>query len=1147
MVSVFQKKGLIQKIYFTLVAVSLICSNPSTPTYKILTIQSEEPFQVGINGIMHEVPIQFQANQGETITISIKDTIDQQSTVSDMGVRERYIFQNWSDGTSQKTRVITLTEDTTIQINVIEQSMVQLMIEPANCNTQIAGGGWYNTGDTATVISSEVNGFDFDCWKVDGEFAGNNETLSLPIKGPSVISALYQRLFILSVPTSYDSGLKIQIDTLLYHLPFSSTFRSGSIVTLSMISPQEKDSSSFIEGDDVRSTFGLWSDFETANPRTIVIDKDIAVLPRMQIAYKVETATVPQDIASIQGAGWQDNGTVAIFTAPEVSDYLFDRWEINGALGGINHTLSLVIHEPKKVTAYYLPSAHLLLRTEPSEGLMVFVDSIGYSTPKDIERFVDRHVHISVPRSQERESNPSIAGSEEFFVFNKWNDGDTSLSRIVTMAGDTLFCALYSRRFKMVTDCRPMDVAVIPGSGWYNEGETTLVIAPQVPNNVFHCWEVNGMTSGTMDSLKVTVDNPLKITAVYRPIYNLSIGTSPASGIKISIDTTTFVSPGTWAFPAGSIVTISAISCHESDNDSQVSGIDIRYTFVRWNDMVTANPRNITVDSDMTLTALMGVNYKIETEVSCPGLPKPATTLWHEEGTVATFTAPSIPHYTFDQWEIGGAFFSSESEISLTINKPMKVIARYRPVYALSLLTYPDDGIRLYVNGKVYTSPATITLIDTATMTIQMQDRSEVDMSPFVTGIDTKYAFSGWSDGNTANPRTVVVQCDTHFTAVTGIQYKVETQTQPSGIATITGGGWVNAGIRVELTAPDVPNYMFDHWEINESGTQGDKPILHCLVDNPKRITACYRELPLEWSLMTQAASFTPRDGAGVLEFQGKLWIFGGWNDDSDSEVWYSIDGKNWTFVGDAPWIGRHCFGCIEYDGKIWVLSGDGHADVWSSTDGKNWKCKTVNPPWGRRYKPYVLTFDNKMWLMGGMVCTEDTTDPMFYAGYNDVWSSTDGINWTQVTPKAAWQPRALIHGSVVYEGKMWIIGGGLYGPPPDYYPQIYYNDVWNSADGITWNCVTKGCSWDPRQHHSIAVFNNKMWVLAGHNYHGMDLGLLNDVWYSTDGISWNELPGTPWSKRHAASVIVYKNSLWMIAGYLVNDVWKLAPSEFFP
>ena len=49
------------------------------------------------------------------------------------------------------------------------------------------------------------------------------------------------------------------------------------------------------------------------------------------------------------------------------------------------------------------------------------------------------------------------------------------------------------------------------------------------------------------------------------------------------------------------------------------------------------------------------------------------------------------------------------------------------------------------------------------------------------------------------------------------------------------------------------------------------------------------------------------------------------------------------------------------------------------------------------------------------------------------------------------------------------------------------------------------------------------------------------DVHYSADGVTWHELADTPWAPRHAASVFVYDDALWMVAGSnMFPDVWKL-------
>ena len=89
------------------------------------------------------------------------------------------------------------------------------------------------------------------------------------------------------------------------------------------------------------------------------------------------------------------------------------------------------------------------------------------------------------------------------------------------------------------------------------------------------------------------------------------------------------------------------------------------------------------------------------------------------------------------------------------------------------------------------------------------------------------------------------------------------------------------------------------------------------------------------------------------------------------------------------------------------------------------------------------------------------------------------------------------------------------------------------------WTQVTDRASFAPRDGAGALVFDDAIRILAG-----WDSRNLNDVWYSSDGISWREVPDTPWPARHAARVYVYDDAIWVIAGsHMVSDVWKLERS----
>ena len=319
-----------------------------------------------------------------------------------------------------------------------------------------------------------------------------------------------------------------------------------------------------------------------------------------------------------------------------------------------------------------------------------------------------------------------------------------------------------------------------------------------------------------------------------------------------------------------------------------------------------------------------------------------------------------------------------------------------------------------------------------------------------------------------------------------------------------------------------------------------------------------------KWVQVTEAAAFPPRDGAGALVFQDKMWLIGGWNprdkvtnpiqSDCNNEVWCSENGADWTLVkpnthlDDATfdpasdWEARHTAGYAVFQDKMWIVGGDPllgryQDDVWHSEDGKTWHWVNQGQPvpWRPRCLHCTFVFQGKIWILGGQTLPQFAPADVVF--YHDLWNTEDGINWTQVEMTQPFEPcRGMIGGSTVFKDQVWILGGGTY-EIPDLRPYVYYNDVWSTADGRHWECHTNDAPWGGRVYHDVAVFDGKLWIMEGQRADGNS----NDVWYSADGVEWHEVPDTPWAVRHASSVFVFQDALWMIAGnHMGQDVWKL-------
>jgi dihydrofolate reductase len=270
--------------------------------------------------------------------------------------------------------------------------------------------------------------------------------------------------------------------------------------------------------------------------------------------------------------------------------------------------------------------------------------------------------------------------------------------------------------------------------------------------------------------------------------------------------------------------------------------------------------------------------------------------------------------------------------------------------------------------------------------------------------------------------------------------------------------------------------------------------------------------------------------------FDDKLWIFAGQaGGHSERDIWYSEDAIEWKKAVDIhDFPPRFSHTSLVYDDKIWIIGGTAVGrffnDVWSSNDGVNWNEITDNALFGWRNDHSSVVFDNKMWVIGGgVIDQEEHTGEIV----NDVWFSTDGENWTQATDSADFQPR-LNHESVVFDNKVWVIGGSSSGN--------YLKDVWYSENGVDWTLATDDIGIGDISSYESIVYNGKIWLIGGTPDGG---GVSGEIWYSSDGVNWKK--ATPFFGRVGHAVTVFQDRIWGVGGASqdsgpsdLNDSWYL-------
>lgn len=262
-------------------------------------------------------------------------------------------------------------------------------------------------------------------------------------------------------------------------------------------------------------------------------------------------------------------------------------------------------------------------------------------------------------------------------------------------------------------------------------------------------------------------------------------------------------------------------------------------------------------------------------------------------------------------------------------------------------------------------------------------------------------------------------------------------------------------------------------------------------------------------------------DWSSTVFYQDQLWVIGGNKYDYQNEAWSSPDGINWKpRKEDGSILSRNGFKVAEFNGKLWFSGGLGseelkyvseysllnNNDIWSSSDGINWQKEISDAKFTSRFNHRMFSFKDQLWVVAGAYYREESR----YTHREDIWSSTDGINWVQEVKNVPFSKQNR-YSIIEFNEKLWLID--------DYKDanEVNKKDIWSSADGINWHLEVSDAGWFEGNRPQLAVFDNKMWMVGDRIESVRGKHTLKDYWSTSDGINW---------KKEVASV-----PLWMLGG----------------
>lgn len=312
------------------------------------------------------------------------------------------------------------------------------------------------------------------------------------------------------------------------------------------------------------------------------------------------------------------------------------------------------------------------------------------------------------------------------YNFAQWSDGNTDNPRLVTVASDVT----YTAEFVAIPTPETHHVTVYAGVCATPkvfpviDGEQMVLYAH--PNTGYNFTQWSDGNTDNPRILEVTSDATYKAEFVpisdTHVIHNVTIYAGNCS------------KPTTQDIIEGETLTIYA---HPSSG----------YIFTQWSDGNTDNPRMVTVTSDATYKAefeQISDIYVTHTITIYAGDCNKPTTQDIIEGETLTIYAHPSTGYAFTQWSDG----NTDNPRMVTVTKD----ATYRALFEVSATPNPDGVYTFTVNAE------------NCSTSLSQNFSQGTEVKLYAEPIDCNY-FVRWSDGNTDNPRTVIVDGDATYTA----------------------------------------------------------------------------------------------------------------------------------------------------------------------------------------------------------------------------------------------------------------------------------------------------------------------------------------------------------------------------------------------
>ena len=364
---------------------------------------------------------------------------------------EEYRFVQWEDMSTDPTRTVSLTTDTTITayyeyvpkeftltVNSLPIDGIDFTINDVTHTTNwtsLLQEGAYTIVMPTMWTTPGGDTYQFDHWEDDS----TDPTRVIELTGDMTPTAYYEYAPVthkLTVNSDPIADVEFTIDGVTHTTPWTGDLAEGSYTI------------------EMPSTWGVynfyhWEDMSTNPTRTISLTADVTVTAYYVLAPKYWTLTVNSDAMdgvefTVDGVThitpWSDTFVEGTYTivmpstwTVDTDEYVFDHWE--DASTDPTRTISLA--SEVSITAYYVLAPKywtLTVSSEPISGIEFTIDSAVHTTPW-ADSLLEGTYIIVMPLEWIVDT--------DVYNFDHWEDGSTNPTRTISLTEDIAITATY--------------------------------------------------------------------------------------------------------------------------------------------------------------------------------------------------------------------------------------------------------------------------------------------------------------------------------------------------------------------------------------------------------------------------------------------------------------------------------------------------------------------------------------------------------------------------------------------------------------------------------------------------------------------------------------------------------------------------------